>query len=169
MSSSNRKFGRTFVFVVFFMFGLFALMLTWPIEGHVHRRNPVLMRQSNMRSLAIAMGNYSEEFEGRLFQADQWHEVMDPWLGIDSDDPVYYWNDSPAFYILPIPWENLQMPTGISKVQLKATSFMFEDPAIQKDYTFVSFWDGSTRSLTDDEFAELVNTDLAILLGVSNP
>ena len=145
------------------------VVVLWPASGHVHRRSRVLMRQVKMKSLTTAMGNYSDDFEGRLFQADQWHEVMDPWLGIDSDDPVYYWNDSPAFYILPIPWENLQMPTGISKVQLNTTPFMFEDPAIQNDFTFVSFWDGSVRELPDDEFAELINADLAILLGVSNP
>lgn len=145
-----------------------ASMMLWPLpEGT--RSSPVVYRQSMLRSLITAMNNYSDEFDGQLFHADQWHETMDPWLGITSDDPIYFWHDSQALYILPIPWKTLQRPESISTKQLAVIPFMFEDPVFQEEFTSVSFWDGTVRSITDDEFTKLIDTKLGIPLGVPSP
>lgn len=152
--------------------GLIAVVfwiMTRPLAVCVLRENPDVYRQSMLRSLITAMNNYSDEFEGQLFSADQWHETMDPWLGITPDDPIYFVNDTNEIYLLPMPWDTLQLPESISTEELQAHPFMFENPALQKDFTSVSFWDGSVRSLTDDEFTELIDMKLGIPLGVVNP
>lgn len=147
---------------------VFIIAIFMPVQGH-RGGNPIVYRQSILRSLITAMNNYADEFDGQLFTADQWHEIMDPWLGITPSDPIYLWHDSYAYYMLPMPWDGLQMPADLSAEQLKVIPFMFEDPVFQEDFTSVSFWDGSVRQLTDDEFAEKIDTDLAIPLGVPSP
>ena len=154
--------------LVFIALVVFFIAILLPVQGH-SGGSPIMYRQSVLRSLITAMNNYADEFDGQLVSADQWHGTMDPWLGIAPDDPIYLWDNSYAYYMLPIPWESLQMPKDISVEELQRIPFMFEDPEFQKEYTSVSFWDGSVRQLTDDEFAVLIDPDLGIPLGVPSP
>jgi hypothetical protein len=124
-----------------------------------------VVRQANMRSLATAMQNYVEEFNGQLFPAEQWHKVMDPWLGIDRNDPVYFPDYNSQFYLLSFPWEDNQLPADFAEKPLWEIPLMFEEQKLSADGTSVSFWDGSVRALNDEEFAELIDVSKGIPLG----
>lgn len=125
-----------------------------------------VVRQTNLHSLATAMKHYVEDFDGQLFPAEQWHDVMDPWLGIDRQDGIYFPDFDSQFYLLPVPWEDLQVPKDISKQELSKIPFMFEEQKLSAGGTSVVFWDGSVYMLEDDELADLINLAEAIPLGI---
>jgi prepilin-type processing-associated H-X9-DG protein len=151
------------------VFGLVGVLLTigigLPLLGTRTSCGMDVVRQSNLRSLAVAMGNYVEDFNGQLFAAEKWHEVMDPWLGIDGDDPVYFPEYDSQFYLLPFPWEDNRMPSDLTKKQLSMIPFMFEEQRLSTDGTSVAFWDGHVHALYDYEFAELIDVSKGIPLG----
>lgn len=156
---------RLLIFWVVLALITFVGGLLLPILGKPSNCGIDVLRQSNLRSLVTAMRNYAQESNGQLFPAEEWHEIMDPWLGIDRDDPVYFSDYDSQFYLLPIPWSDLKFPDDVSDVELHRVPFMFEEQKLKDGMTSVSFWGGSVYAVTDEEFAELIDASSAIPIG----
>ncbi len=128
-----------------------------------------LVRVSRMRQLVYLTHEYAQDHGGVFPEASLWHEVMDPWLGIDRHDSHYGQGATGDFFLLPIPWSDGRFPSEITKEELQRTPFMYEDPRLLPGRSAIAFWDGSVRRVNDEEFAALIDTTRAIRLGRQEP
>mgnify|MGYP003109506581 CR=1 FL=1 len=142
-----------------------CFVLILPFLGTKRINSMQLKRQSNMRSIVTVMRNYVAEHDGQLIPPERWHEFVDPFLGVGAEDPVYFPEYDSQFFILPIPWEDHQLPMGLDDRKLRKIPFLVEEQHLHEEKTFVAFWGGSVRGLSDKEFAEKIDLTNAVPIG----
>lgn len=148
---------------------LLPMALLTPALGQPRCR-PFSQGWANLSQLSIALSVYADEFAGAIPSPESWHQVMDPWLTITMDDPIY---GSPRrsgpYYMLPVPWPDGRIPDNVDPSILASTPLFFEDPTLQPKRTWVAFWDGSVRSINDREFTLIIDQTKAVRLGLPQP
>jgi hypothetical protein len=138
----------------------------------IGKRTPpgsAVIRQVQLRQLTMAVLNYVEDFDGYAPTPEAWHEVMDPWIGISADDPIYGVTGRNWYYMLPSPWPDGRLPDDLDRVSLASIPLFYENPILQPNRTSVGFWDGSVRALDDAEFDLVVDVTKGVSLGITNP
>jgi hypothetical protein len=133
--------------------------------------SPEAASMVRLRQFAHLVHEYASEHDGILPDALSWHEVMDPWIGIDRNDPIYKHRRGLRgdLLLLPIPWADRRVPAQIANEELANIPFMYEDPELFPKRTSVAFWDGSVRTISDEEFVRLIDTTNAVRLGPRDP
>lgn len=161
----DKVYGKEVLF--FYALGVAALGvgILLPIIGRPTSCGMDTRRQSNMRMIATIMRNYAAEHDGQLIPPERWHEFIDPFVGVGADDPIYFPDYDSQFYLLPIPWDDHQLPNGLDDRGLRRVPFLVAEQHLQEEVTLVAFWDGSVRSLSDNKFAEKIDLTNAVPIG----
>ena len=142
-----------------------CFVLVLPFLGQKRINSMHLKRQSNMHIIARAMRNYVTEHDGQLIPPERWHEFIDPFVGVGADDLIYFPDYDSQFYLLPIPWDDHQLPNGLDDRGLRKVPFLVAEQHLRVEKTLVAFWDGSVRELSDKEFAESIDLTNAVPIG----
>lgn len=144
---------------------LLAVVFMPAIGGRDVKHLVHLQRETHLRQLIQLLIEYAGEHNGELPEPSEWHSVMDPWIGVDRNDPVYGRGESGNILMLPLPWPDAKLPSDVPPSELTDLPALFEDPDLHPDRTVVAFWDGSVRRLSNEEFARLIDSDRAVRLG----
>ncbi len=148
--------------------GVFIWGITRPLAVGL-RVSPVVMRQSNLRSIATLIGNYAQEHDGQYAACDEFQLVMD-WAEVPFPEPVLGDDETQDdIWMCPIPWDDRRIPDGITREELALIPMLHNKVDLNPDGTSVAFWDGSVRLLSNEEFAVMVNVEDSVCLGCQFP
>ena len=156
------------IFLAVFL-AVIAWVMTRPLAVCVLRVNPVVMRQSNLRSVATLMKNYAQEHDHQYAACDEFQLVMD-WAEIPFPEPVLGDDETQdEIWMCPIPWYDRRIPDDLTPYQLGKIPMLHSKVDLNPDGTSVAFWDGSVQLLNNEEFEALIDVEDSICLGCQFP
>ncbi len=158
-------YGKEVLFLYALGAAAMGVVFVLPLLGSPTSCGMDTRRQSNMRTIATIMRNYVADYDGQLIPPDRWHEFIDAFVGVGADDPIYFPDYDSQFYLLPIPWDDHQLPNGLDDRGLRKIPFLVAEQHLEEGRTSVAFWDGSVRELSDKEFAEKIDLTNAVPIG----
>jgi len=149
-----------FVVAVGLLFGLFVMLPDLCCDDD--RDMQVLLRQSNLRSVAGAFIGYANIHDGLVLEPKDF-TLID--FSSVYPDPIFGDHNQDDIWMCPIPWEDHRIPDDLTPYQLGKIPILHSKVDLNPDGASVAFWDGSARLLSNEEFEALIDVEDSICVG----
>jgi len=145
-----------------------ALVVSWLVFIRIpenERKREITFRQANLRSVLSNVLHGTAFIKDGVFRdPSQYGEALmetnqlwpEPLFGPEETQDLVW--------IVPISWPDRRIPEDITQEELARTPLLHERVDLNSDGTSVSFWDGSVRLLTNEEFEAIIDVEQSVCL-----